>query len=300
MRARAPPLSAAASPSDGTDANPHDKECVREPHPRRASRRPGDARPARRDAPRADRWPRPLRISPSPRSSSVAGPRTPTDVMPNKFVEANGYAREVLERTFRFSPKNLGVFAVFGIAVPVIIYKGCVAEFVSASPSPNPTPLHRPIPGARERRRTSCARRPARGFFPFGDRIRPARGRAPTGGGTLKITTPRSCCGANERHRRAIEPFPVPIRQPARVIFSADHPRPIPILPHAASRGREVRSPREEVHVIGRVDRTRVRVQVAISLASRRHASCVTLALTNESRRSRPSSSARFLSSLTG
>lgn len=186
MRARAPPLSAAASPSDGTDANPHDKECVREPHPRRASRRPGDARPARRDAPRADRWPRPLRISPSPRSSSVAGPRTPTDVMPNKFVEANGYAREVLERTFRFSPKNLGVFAVFGIAVPVIIYKGCVAEFVRASPSPNPTPLHRPIPGARERRRTSCARRPARGFFPFGDRIRPARGRAPTGGGNPK------------------------------------------------------------------------------------------------------------------
>lgn len=120
----------------------------------------------------------------------MAGPRTPTDVMPNKFVEANGYAREVLERTFRFSPKNLGVFAVFGIAVPVIIYKGCVAEFVSASPSPNPTPLHRPIPGTRERRRTSCARRPARGFFPFGDRIRPARGRAPTGGGTLKITTP--------------------------------------------------------------------------------------------------------------
>lgn len=59
----------------------------------------------------------------------MAGPRTPTDVMPNKFVEANGYAREVVERTFRFSPKNLGIFAVFGIAVPVIIYKGCVAEF---------------------------------------------------------------------------------------------------------------------------------------------------------------------------
>jgi hypothetical protein len=52
--------------------------------------------------------------------------------MPNKFVEANGFAREVLERGFRFSPRNLGVFAVFGVAVPVLIYQGCVSEFVRA------------------------------------------------------------------------------------------------------------------------------------------------------------------------
>lgn len=62
----------------------------------------------------------------------AAGPRTPTDVIPNKFVEANGAAREVLEKGFRFTPRNLGIFAVFGIAVPVIIYKGCVNEFVRA------------------------------------------------------------------------------------------------------------------------------------------------------------------------
>ena len=79
----------------------------------------------------------------------MAGPRTPTDVMPNKFVEANGYAREVVERSFRFSPKNLGIFAVFGIAVPVIIYKGCVAEFVSASPEPQPRPRFIPRTPAR-------------------------------------------------------------------------------------------------------------------------------------------------------
>jgi hypothetical protein len=53
-------------------------------------------------------------------------------VIPNKFVEANGAAREVLEKGFRFTPRNLGIFAVFGIAVPVIIYKGCVNEFVRA------------------------------------------------------------------------------------------------------------------------------------------------------------------------
>tara|TARA_B110000977_G_scaffold32211_1_gene42732 strand:- start:5326 stop:5523 length:198 start_codon:yes stop_codon:yes gene_type:complete len=50
-------------------------------------------------------------------------------VLPNKFIEANGHAREVLEKTFRFTPRNLGIFAVFGIAVPVLIYKGCVHEF---------------------------------------------------------------------------------------------------------------------------------------------------------------------------
>ena len=66
------------------------------------------------------------------RFAVAGGPRTPTDVIPNKFVEANGAAREVLEKGFRFTPRNLGIFAVFGIAVPVIIYKGCVNEFVRA------------------------------------------------------------------------------------------------------------------------------------------------------------------------
>jgi hypothetical protein len=96
----------------------------------------------------------------------VAGPRTPTDVMPNKFVEANGFAREVVERGFRFSPRNLGVFAVFGVAVPVLIYQGCVSEFVRARGDPeNRTPPIVPIrtdsTDRRERRRgTGPARSP--------------------------------------------------------------------------------------------------------------------------------------------
>jgi hypothetical protein len=60
----------------------------------------------------------------------MAGPRIPTDVKQNAFIEANGFAREVVEKTFRFTPKNIGLFAIFGVAVPVLIYKGCVSEFV--------------------------------------------------------------------------------------------------------------------------------------------------------------------------
>ena len=63
----------------------------------------------------------------------MAGPRNPTDVNPNAFVESNAFAREVVERGFRFSPRNLGLFAVFGVAVPVLIYKTCVNEFVRRS-----------------------------------------------------------------------------------------------------------------------------------------------------------------------
>eukprot|EP00227_Mantoniella_beaufortii_P021575 CAMPEP_0197591452 /NCGR_PEP_ID=MMETSP1326-20131121/13308_1 /TAXON_ID=1155430 /ORGANISM="Genus nov. species nov., Strain RCC2288" /LENGTH=75 /DNA_ID=CAMNT_0043156917 /DNA_START=58 /DNA_END=285 /DNA_ORIENTATION=- len=59
----------------------------------------------------------------------AVGPRIPTDVHANKFIEANGYAREVVEKTFRFTPRNLGIFAIFGIAVPMLIYKGTVAEY---------------------------------------------------------------------------------------------------------------------------------------------------------------------------
>lgn len=77
--------------------------------------------------------PRPIAFFPP--FAVAAGPRTPTDVIPNKFVEANGAAREVLEKGFRFTPRNLGIFAVFGIAVPVLIYKGCVDEFVRAQDS---------------------------------------------------------------------------------------------------------------------------------------------------------------------
>ncbi|EEH53200.1 uncharacterized protein MICPUCDRAFT_52181 [Micromonas pusilla CCMP1545] len=59
----------------------------------------------------------------------AGGPKLPTDVRPNQFVEANAYAREVVERGFRFSPKNLGVIAIFGAIIPWCMYKGITNEF---------------------------------------------------------------------------------------------------------------------------------------------------------------------------
>lgn len=122
----------------------------------------------------------------------MAGPRTPTDVMPNKFVEANGFAREVVERGFRFSPRNLGVFAVFGVAVPVLIYQGCVSEFVRARGDPeNRTP---PIVSIRtdysndrrERRRGTGLRRARR------PRKAPRRSRARRDEGRSVPTNPKT------------------------------------------------------------------------------------------------------------
>ena len=111
------------------------QECVRG----RFHRVPVVASPRVRSNPRPpDRSPSDEPAAPHrvfPPFAVAAGPRTPTDVIPNKFVEANGAAREVLEKGFRFTPRNLGIFAVFGIAVPVLIYKGCVNEFVRAHDS---------------------------------------------------------------------------------------------------------------------------------------------------------------------
>lgn len=138
----------------------------------------------------------------------MAGPRTPTDVMPNKFVEANGYAREVVERTFRFSPKNLGIFAVFGIAVPVIIYKGCVAEFVSASPEPQPRPRFIPDP---RRARTSprVAREASRARTPPARPPTPPRARPrPRGGGNPKNHRTRVRLWSNETTGERASRFP--------------------------------------------------------------------------------------------
>jgi hypothetical protein len=53
----------------------------------------------------------------------------PTSVKPNQFVELHGHAREVVERTFRFSPRTVGVIAIFGVGVPYLLYRGCVNEF---------------------------------------------------------------------------------------------------------------------------------------------------------------------------
>jgi hypothetical protein len=57
----------------------------------------------------------------------------PTGVKPNAFVEANGVARELIERRFRLSPRTIGLFAVFGVFVPTLIYRGAVKDFVRVS-----------------------------------------------------------------------------------------------------------------------------------------------------------------------
>lgn len=51
----------------------------------------------------------------------------------NKWIEEWGAARENLELNFRWSRRNLALVGIFGIAIPVLIYKGIVKEFVSTS-----------------------------------------------------------------------------------------------------------------------------------------------------------------------
>ena len=60
------------------------------------------------------------------------GAADPTSVKPNQFVELHGHAREVVEKSFRFTPRSLGVIAIFGVAVPYGLYKACVNEFNAA------------------------------------------------------------------------------------------------------------------------------------------------------------------------
>lgn len=48
----------------------------------------------------------------------------------NRFIEEWGAARETLEHNFRWTRRNLAIVGLFGIAVPVFIYKGIVKEFV--------------------------------------------------------------------------------------------------------------------------------------------------------------------------
>jgi hypothetical protein len=56
----------------------------------------------------------------------------PTGLKPNAFIEANGAARETIERAFRLTPRTIGLFAVFGVFVPALIYRGAVRDFVRA------------------------------------------------------------------------------------------------------------------------------------------------------------------------
>jgi hypothetical protein len=50
----------------------------------------------------------------------------------NPFVEAWGYKREHIEKTFRFTPKALGIIAVTGVLFPLWVYKVSIREFVRA------------------------------------------------------------------------------------------------------------------------------------------------------------------------
>ncbi|KAL9675620.1 hypothetical protein QQ045_003822 [Rhodiola kirilowii] len=48
----------------------------------------------------------------------------------NKFIEDWGSARENLEHNFRWTRRNFALIGIFGIALPVLVYKGIVREFM--------------------------------------------------------------------------------------------------------------------------------------------------------------------------
>ncbi|MGI4406703.1 hypothetical protein ACR2V0_28965, partial [Klebsiella pneumoniae] len=51
------------------------------------------------------------------------------EVNKNKFIEEWGTVRENLEYNFRWTRRNFAIIGLFGIAVPIFIYKGIVREF---------------------------------------------------------------------------------------------------------------------------------------------------------------------------
>lgn len=50
----------------------------------------------------------------------------------NPFVEKWGYQREIVEKSFRFTPKSLGLLGVFAVAIPGFIYVTSKNDFVRA------------------------------------------------------------------------------------------------------------------------------------------------------------------------
>lgn len=48
----------------------------------------------------------------------------------NRFIEDWGTARENLEHNFRWTRRNFAIVGLFGIAIPLLVYKGIVREFV--------------------------------------------------------------------------------------------------------------------------------------------------------------------------
>ncbi|KDP41790.1 hypothetical protein JCGZ_26808 [Jatropha curcas] len=61
----------------------------------------------------------------------------------NKFIEDWGAARENLEHNFRWTRRNFALIGLFGIALPIFVYRGIVKEFVNSSFSVSlPSHLH--------------------------------------------------------------------------------------------------------------------------------------------------------------
>ena len=52
------------------------------------------------------------------------------EVNKNKFIEDWNAGRENLEFNFRWTRRNLAIVGIFGVAVPLLLYKGIVREFV--------------------------------------------------------------------------------------------------------------------------------------------------------------------------
>ncbi|KAL0308327.1 UNVERIFIED_CONTAM: hypothetical protein Sradi_5775000 [Sesamum radiatum] len=48
----------------------------------------------------------------------------------NRWIEDWSTARENLELNFRWTRRNLALVGIFGVAVPILVYKGIVKEFV--------------------------------------------------------------------------------------------------------------------------------------------------------------------------
>ncbi|GMQ06776.1 hypothetical protein CsSME_00051227 [Camellia sinensis var. sinensis] len=47
----------------------------------------------------------------------------------NRFIEEWGSARENLELNFRWTRRNFALVGLFGIAIPILVYKGIVRDF---------------------------------------------------------------------------------------------------------------------------------------------------------------------------
>jgi hypothetical protein len=58
------------------------------------------------------------------------------EVNKNKWIEEWNAGRENLELNFRFTRRSLAIIGLFGLAVPILVYKGIVREFVSFPPDP--------------------------------------------------------------------------------------------------------------------------------------------------------------------